>query len=336
MFDDIPKFADGLVVNDCPRLTPEKRAEQSAACAGASPITEYVWRSDDQPPTLKWDGAFEDLIDRRIDLIDRLTKRGVCLLPWRILDALPGDRKRSSILNWFQGSVPSCAAHGGTHAMQDAMLLDIALGAPRIYDALNPIYPFYVAKGESLAGGLNLFDLARQLNNGGSFAVSDVGADNKSAPRDYRLFLEKARSRQAAIIYIEDNFVDKIFRACHAGFSVCFASNTIWNSAKIDQNGVKTMDRKTFGGHAQSKVGYRVTGGVEYVYNRNSHGKIYGSSDEGEPQEGAWNTRRHVEEEARTMPDYGFPFVVLCENPLASEPVMMNAFAATFPAAWKA
>lgn len=331
-----PRLKNGLIVDDCVPLSEERRAAQARAVAGAVSINEYQWREDDDPPpVIKWDGYFEELIEKRIHLIDRITARGGCLLPWRILEALPDSRVKSRALNWYQGPNPSCAGHGGTHAAQDATLIDIALGAPRAYDALNPIYPYYIKRGENMFGGLNLYDLAEQMNEGGQYPVSVVGDDNISAPRNWRKFSDTAKKYQCAIIFIENDFVNKIFRACHAGFPVAFASNTIWDRSTTDENGIKVMRAWTSGGHAQEKSCYRIVNGTEYVFNRNSHGRIYGKSAEGEPEEGAWNTRAHVEREAETMAPYGFPFITLNENPAVVDAGIINDFKVEFPANWK-
>ena len=76
--------------------------------------------------------------------------------------------------------------HGAMHSAQASILVDIAFGAPRRYDALNPIYPFFVARGGNLAGGLDLAETAEQLNRGGAYPASEVGEDNTSAPRNWR------------------------------------------------------------------------------------------------------------------------------------------------------
>ena len=205
--------------------------------------------------------------------------------------------------------------HGAMHSAQASMLVDIAMGAPRRYDALNPIYPFYIARGGNLGGGLDLAETADQLNRGGAYAASEVGEDNTSAPRDWRMYRAGAAQRQAAIIYIEDNFVEKIFRAARAGFHVTFGSGVYYNKSKTDRNGVKVLYSEGYGGHAQSLGSWREVGGTEYVFLTNSWGDAYGSSGEGETASGGWLDKDGVAVLARSMPNYGAPFIALYENP---------------------
>ena len=343
----------------CNPISAKNRELQKARIAGASSFTTHAWREDAQPGTFAWDSAFEEILDRRTRLADRYRDAGISLYPWDILKRLPAKRKLSERIYWNQGSIPSCSMHGAMHSAQASMLVDIAFGAPRRYDALNPIYPFYIARGGNLGGGLDLAETADQLNRGGAYAASEVGEDNTSAPRDWRMYRAGAAQRQAAIIYIEDpepglamigsqpaavapadatakpgaencprgsrpganiaraasHLVEKIFRSARAGFHVTFGSGVYYNKSKTDRNGVKVLYSEGYGGHAQSIGSWREVGGTEYVFLTNSWGDAYGSSKEGEPANGGWLDKDALAVLARSMPNYGAPFIALYENP---------------------
>lgn len=303
----------------CNPISAKNRELQKARIAGASSFTTHAWRADGQPGTFAWDSAFEEILDRRTRLADRYRDAGISLYPWDILKRLPAGWKKSERFYWNQGSIPSCSMHGAMHSAQASMLVDIAFGAPRRYDALNPIYPFYIARGGNLGGGLDLAETADQLNRGGAYAASLVGEDNTSAPRDWRMYRASATERQASIVYIEDNFVEKIFRAARAGFHVTFGSGVYYNKSKTDRNGVKVLYSEGYGGHAQSLGSWREVGGTEYVFLTNSWGDVYGSSKEGEPANGGWLDKDGVAVLARSMPNYGAPFIALYENPAKAD-----------------
>ena len=317
----------------CLPVTPKHRELQAARIAGASSFTTRAWRADGEPETYAWDSAFEKILDRRTRLADRYRDAGISLYPWEILKRLPASRKLTDRFYWNQGSVPSCSMHGAMHSAQASMLVDIAFGAPRRYDALNPIYPFFIARGGNLAGGLDLAETAEQLNRGGAYPASEVGEDNTSAPRDWRRFRDCAQQRQAAVIYVEDDLVEKIFRACRAAFHVTFGSGVYYNKAKLDRNGVKVLCSEGYGGHAQSLGSWREVNGTEYVFLTNSWGDAYAIDDQREerprgesrgahtdagtscPASGGWLDKDALAVLARSMPNYGAPFIALYENP---------------------
>lgn len=320
----------------CNPISAENRRRQAARIAGAVSFTTRVWREDGEPGTFAWDGAFEDVLDRRTKLTDAYRDAGICLFPWRIFDALPAGRILTRRIYWNQGSVPSCSMHGAMHSAEASILTDIALGAPRRYDALNPIYPFYIARGYNLAGGLDLAETADQLNRFGAYPASETGEDNTSAPRDWRRFADLALQRQAAVIYLEGELVEKIFRAARAGFHVTFGSGVYYNSARTDENGVKVLHSVGYGGHAQSLGSWRKVRGTEYVYLTNSWGDAYGSSEEGEPACGGWLDADALSVLARSMANYGAPFIALYENPAASQPEsVLDNLKPAFPPNWK-
>ncbi len=319
------------IFNDCPPISAAERAKVAAAIAGADSFTEYTWSKDGQPPIISWDSAFDRLIEKRTALLSDLTKRGYCPYPWAILAALPARRRLSDFFYWNQGSLPSCSMHAASHAAQGAVLTDMFLGAPLVYDALNPIYPFYRARGGNFYGGLSIYETAEYVNRTGYNAVSEVGADNTHAPRDADRHLDESARRQAAIVYLEDDWTDRIFRAAAAGFHVVFGSYTIYTSSRIDANGVKTGHKTTRGGHAQSFGSWRRIAGEEYVFITNSHGEIYSRTSEGDPPNGCWLTRGQVEEVADSFDVFGPPFIVLPENPDQTEPSLITDFNPVFP-----
>ena len=320
----------------CSPISPKNRELQKARIAAAASFTQHVWRADGQPGTFAWDTAFEEILDRRTRLADRYRDAGICLFPWQILKSIPAKRKLTERFYWNQGSVPSCSMHGAMHSAQASILVDIAMGAPRRYDALNPIYPFYIARGENLGGGLDLADTANQLNEGGAYAASLVGENNTSAPRDWRSYRDAAAERQASIVYLEGDLVEKIFRACRAAFHVTFGSGIYYNAAREDGNGIKVLHSTGHGGHAQSLGSWRRCQGKEYVFLTNSWGDTYGSSGEGEPASGGWVDKDALAVLARSMASYGAPFIALYENPdRAPEARILEDWTIPFPEGWK-
>ena len=277
-------------------------------------------------PIIKWDAAFDKWLDRRIELADSYREKGLCLLPWEIFKALPSGRKRSNILNWNQGSRPSCAMHGAVHAYQNATLISMALGSPLYYESLNPIYSFYLARGGNLNGGLDLVTTATWCNKNGMYPSRYVGEDNQNIKSGYKDFEEEARKWQSGIVFIEDNLEERIIRACHGLCCVNFGAGHLYSTAKIDKNGIKVMDGLIPGGHAQSLVGYRRVGSEEYIWNDNSHGNGYGQTKEGEPKWGAWLDRRRLTNYCSDMLNYGKPYIVFVEGEFDKEVRLYNDF----------
>lgn len=323
------------IFNDCPPITEVERQAVASAITNADSFTEFTWSRDEQPPIISWDLAFERLIEKRTAIISDLTKKGYCPYPWAILNALPSRRRLADFFYWNQGNLPSCSMHATSHAVQGAILTEMFLGAPLVYDALNPIYPFYLARGGNLSGGLSIYETAETVNKTGLNAVSEVGADNTHAPRDARQHAEESARRQSAVVYIEDDYTDRLFRAAAAGFHVVFGSYRIYTSSRIDENGVKVGYRTTRGGHAQSFGSWRRTGGEEYIFITNSHGEIYRETNEGDPPNGCWLTRDQVEEVASSFDVFGPPFIVLPENPDQTSPSLIIDFDSKFPKGWK-
>lgn len=310
----------------CLPLTPKQHRAQEAAAAGAVSLPDYTWRDHGEMPVIKWDGAFEARLSARIVLASAYEDAGLGLWPWEIFRALPPDARRSDILSWDQGAIPSCSMHAAAHAYQCATLYAIALGAPLYYEAVNPIYPFYGARGGNLAGGLDLWTAADWINKKGFLPASLAGEDNRSVSRENLERMDQGKNWQGAIVLIEDDFAERIFRACRALCAVSFGSGRLYTSARTDANGVKVMDGLSYGGHAQAFAGWRRTGGKEYVFNWNSHGNIYGQTGEGEPASGAWVSMEQMRVYCRDMENYGLPYIVFPEGDFRRGASLTNDF----------
>lgn len=285
---------------------------------------DYAWAAYDSMPSLRWSSDFEDVLAEKNELREKYEHAGYSLLPWKIFAALPHDRMKSSILCWNQGNRPSCSMHGAAHAFQAAELISIALGAPIRYDAVNPIYNFWLGRGGNYAGGLDLLTVADEINVRGMFPVSQVGEDNISVTKEGLAKEEEAKKHQAGLVSIEDDFIEKILLVCRGLGAVCFGSGVYPTAAARDGNGLRVMSSFGRGGHAQAFFGYQKIGSEEYVWNQNSHGDRYGSTPN-EPASGAWVTRRELEKYCRDMAAYGYPLAVYAEGePIAD--VLANTF----------
>lgn len=317
---------NSFCLNGCLPLNNEQRGRLVTAAANAVSMPDYLWREEGEMPVLKWDQHFDEWLDHRIALADLYRDRGYSLLPWSVFDALPDTAKHSQIFAWNQGTVPSCSMHGAAHAYQTAMLTAIALGAPLFYEAMNPIYSFYGARNGNLNGGLDLWTAADWINRNGMIPASIAGEDNQSVRQENLKFLDRGKKWQAGIVLIEDQFEEKIVRACRGLCSVSFGSGRLFMSSYTDRNGVKVMDGIRQGGHAQCLTGYRKIGNSDYLFNVNSYGNIYGVSDEGEPACGAWLGREQLRVYTEDMAVYGFPYLVFCEGEFRREPSLTNEF----------
>lgn len=294
-------------------LTDERKKLQAAKLAAAPSYNiEYAWADYAEMPSLRWSSDFEDLLAQRSEMREKYELAGYSLLPWRLFDALPHDRKKSNILTWDQGNRPSCSMHAAAHAYQASELITIALGAPVLYDAVNPIYNFYLGRGGNYNGGLDLLTVADEINGRGMFAVSDVGEDNISVNGAGLEKEQDAKNHQAGIVSIEDDLEENIIRVCMGLGAVCFGSGIYATGATKDNNGIRVMTSFSRGGHAQAFFGYRMVGGTEYIWNQNSHGDRYGKTPN-EPESGAWITRRQLEMYCRDMSNYGYPLAVFAE-----------------------
>ena len=310
----------------CLPLTARRRAALEKAADTAVSMPEYLWDRQSDMPVIKWDAQFEKWLGRRIELADRYASIGFCLFPWEIYRALPPNARRGTVFAWDQGPLPSCSMHSAAHAYQCALLTSIALGAPLYYESFNPIYPFYAARGGSLSGGLDLWTAADWVNRSGLVPVTAVGSDNLHVGAEQLGRLGDGKKWQAAIVLIEDNFAEKILRACRAFCAVSFGSGTYFTRSRTDTRGVKVMAGPASGGHAQCFAGWRRLGGVEYIFNLNSHGGRYPASAEGEPDTGAWVTEEHLRLYARDMDRYGYPYIIFGEGEFRRPSALSNEF----------
>jgi len=330
-----PLMQEGMLLNGCVPITTEQKKIQRKLADHAVSLPEYSWREQGEMPFVKWDDAFEKWIDRRIDLYDKYAKAGLSLLPWDIFKQLPNKRKNSAIYAWNQGPIPSCSHHADAHSYQNSMLISIALGAPLRYEAINPIVGFWLANGKTLGRGQDLLTMSKWVNREGHYVASLIGDNNQSVPQGWENYREDCKKWQSGIVYLEDNLVEKIFRACHAGMCVTFGSGTIYNGASTNKDGIKVMSRTTFGGHAQSLGAYRKYKGVEYIFLFNSHGDIYGQSDEDEPANGAWITKDLLSGLTNSMTTYGLPYLTFIEGEITEKPKLYNEFEIKFNKNWK-
>lgn len=316
-------------------LSKQSRDDQEKLKASASPYASrgsaspwYEWTKNGDMSIATWDSTFDKQLAKWADLRAKYKSRGLNLDPWNIFKVIPKKQKKSDSLFWNQGNRPSCAAHGSAHAYECATIMAIALGAPLIYDAVNPIYSFYLARGGNYNGGVDLITMYREVNSNGFYPVSVAGTDNITI-KDSILNQQKeeAKKHQAGIIPIEgrpDELVDKIFRACRGLCSICFGSGIFYSSATKDSNGVKVMTSRQSGGHAQAFTAWKEVNGTEYIFNINSHGPNY--TGDSSPDFGAWITKDILATYAKDMSQYGDPWVVFPEGETIKNDSFVNTF----------
>lgn len=330
-----PMIEDGLVLNGCLPMTGKSSALLEATKKKSVSIQDAVWADNGQPPIIKWDAAFEKWLNQRVKEADLYREAGICTFPWQVLKSLPKYRKSSEILAWNQGSIPSCSLHGATHGAQCTILSEMVRGASTIYDAFNPIIPFYIARGYNLSGGLDLVTTAKSVNEGGMYSVTDVGDDNTKVPTNWERFKANAKRHQVALCFIEGNLVENILKCARADLYVTFGSNTIFTGS-VNKGGVKILSGRSYGGHAQCFGCWRKVGKAQFVFDFNSHGNRYGVSDEGELASGAWTTEDQLEEFVSSMTRYGDPYVnVSVEAVRTKEISFKNDFKVPFPKKFK-
>ncbi len=332
-----PELCNGVCVNGCLPQDESSKAVQDRLLASAVSV-EYDWQFESSMKVVKWDTAFDTWIDKRIELTDAYAERGICLLPWRILECLPSDDKTSDRLFWSQGGIGSCMSHSNTFAFQCATLIEMAMGAPLKYHSFNPIVPFWLSKGGSLSGGQTVSEMSDYTNRNGSYSEEWVGTDNQDIPDNYAEYKTKAKSFQNGLCFLEETdpekIAEQIIRACHAGLAWSFGNTHAVSGAKTDRNGVKIAVLGGSWAHATSFSSYRKVGTTEYVFWQNSHGKIYDQSDEGEPADGAWMPYDSLCRFCRSISDYGYPYVHFVEGEITDRRQLNPAFKPTFPANW--
>lgn len=299
-------------------------------------LPQYLWKNNCDMPILKWDALFDRWLDKRIELAEKYRKKNLCLLPWEIYKSLSVNTRLGQPYAWNQGSLPSCSMHAAVHAYQASLLTAIALGSPLLYQSFNPIYPFYIAKGGSLIGGLDIFTTAENANEKGFYPVSLVGTNNSTVDSEkIRQFDTAALRYQSGIVFIDGDYEKKIVKACRALCSVTFGSGRFFTGARQDSNGVKIMTGVSYGGHAQCFTGWREVDGEQYIFNQNSWGDTYGQSEEGEPASGAWLGEEQRAVYWRDIENYGCPYLVFVEGELRRDSALYNEFALPkYPETW--
>lgn len=331
-----PTLVNGCCIDGCLPLSEQQREKQGKALENAVTLPEYAWQDKGEMPIIKWDAEFDKWLERRIKLADKYAEKRLSLYPWDLNKVIPEKSRKSPIFNWNQGSRPSCAMHGAAHAFQSATLIAMGLGSPLYYEALNPIYSFFLARGGNLQGGLDLFTTAEWVNKHGMYPASLVGDDNININNSFRKYEADAKKWQSGIVFIEDKFEERILKACHALCAINFGAGRLFTASKIDRNGIKVMDQVISGGHAQCMVGYRRVGNEEYVFNINSHGDSYGQSAEGEPKYGAWLGHEQRQVYCKDIGQFGNPYIVFVEGEFDEEPRLYNDFELpSLPDCWK-
>ena len=306
-----PLLLNGCCINGCSEITDAGRAKLAAAKDSAVPL-DLLWNNRGEMPVIRWDRELLDWINARAEFLDALRAQGKPTAFWAAFDALPARDRKSDILTWNQGSIPSCCLTATSHAIQAATLIASLLGAPVRYDAVNPIYAHYVSLGGVMSSGQDCFSAGSFINEKGTYPVSAVGGNNISTPRDCGRFTETAAENRVAVAYIPDPDPDTVILLARAGLPFVFGSSQFYTSARRDRNGIAAGDRTTYGAHAEmGGAAYVRKGGDEYAYCQNSHGDVYTTDETGHTQSGYWLTRDGWELMTRTMTRYGDPFVVL-------------------------
>jgi len=269
-------------------------------------------------PILQWNENLESMFGAESKKVKALWDRGGCNLPWESLRQLGDASIKSQRLYFSQGNVPNCMGCADAFAGHSAILSRMAMGDNRIYTSFNPMVTWAITKGGSTRGGQTVSEQAKGANEYGHFPESLVGSYKQKMPVNWRNYIEDALDYQWSLAFLPGRNVadlaDQIIAVCKGGFAVAFANSTAVNGATTDSNGVKIARIAGSWAHATSFTSYRVVNGTEYIFWVNSHGPIYGSSEEGEPADGCWMTRSQVETMCKTSFHYGAPYAVIPES----------------------
>jgi len=330
-----PIIENNVCVNGClPATDNDFELCESLEVSGRSIDFGTVWEQGEMP-IVQYDAAFIEFLNSRKKLLDEI--RGIgkqCLLPWMVLRALPNEWKWSNRLYFSQGRLPSCMGHADAFAAHSTTLVNIGLGHGIVYESFNPLVTWASTKKDSLRGGQSVSEMAKGANKTGHFPESLVGKNNQTLP-NYKPFLDTAKRYQAALAFIPGtgkDLANEIVACCAAGLSVALGNSTAVNGAKYDKNGVKVATLRGSWAHATHFTAYRVVNGTEYIGWINSHGSIYGVSDEGEPADMCWMDRVTLEKFVATASGYGKPYAVMPESIQNPNPPRI---AIPYPKTWR-
>lgn len=330
MSDKFPCFG-------CLPTTPLAAERRRVQDENAVPVS-YLWEKCGAMPIIRWDTDLEGWLDRRADEADELRERGVCTLPWVVLQSLPKERKRSDALYFSQGPVNSCMAHSDAFAFHSTLLSAlIAKGAPLDYRPVNPFCGYWKASPGDW-GGRTVTDMAATSNEYGHLPIDLVGDDNTSLPTGFKEYAEEAANFQSGISYLAgsgDQLVENIVRCCRADMAVSFGNSTAVRSSKIDKNGVNVAVLGGYWAHATSFCGYRKVGKTVYLFWVNSHGPIYGGSTEGDPADGCWMDLDTAARFCGSIGRYGAPYLHFVEGSIRSDWTLRPTLRLDFPNGFK-
>ena len=289
-----------------------------------------VWEKGDMP-VLKFNDAFIEWRAFEMGAMDALRENGYCTLPWEVLKHIGGKT-----LYYSQKNLPSCMGHADTFAWHSTLLTEIGRGSPLVYSPLNALFTWCWTKGGSTRGGQTVSVMAEGANRIGHFPIELVGDNNLSYnATKAKAEQSEAAKYQSAIMFLPfkgNELADQIIKTCRAGLSVAFGNSTAVSGSTKDSNGVKVAVIRGSWAHATHFTGYREVNGIPYIFWVNSHGSIYGVSDEGEPADGCWMTRKQVEQMASTMSQYGAPYLVIPESRWIKYDSIVPAAKIPFPA----
>ena len=331
-----PRYEDGRIVNGCLEADDYDEAIVEELLSSSVSIST-AWSMGDMP-VVKWDADFELWLRKQQVIHDTLrNERTQCTLPWQVLKHLPEPCRKGDALYYSQGAVPSCMGHAHAFAQHNSMLTQIALGAPLVYDPFNAIVAWAISKGGSTRGGQSPGPMAKSGNQYGNFPISVVGADSTRLP-SYKQHAEIAQQYQSGIAFIpgkNEELARNIMACCRSGLGVACGNSTAVRGATTDGNGVKVAVLGGLWAHATGFTNCRTVKNTEYVFWVNSHGKRYGSSDEGEPADGAWMPLPTLVKFCTTMTIYGQPYAILPESPVVTDNTLGLELRIPFPANWK-
>ena len=312
MADFRPELLHGCCINGCAEIDQAGRARLAAAKENAVPL-DLLWNETGEMPVIRWDADLLDWIGARAEFLDAARRRGRNADFWTAFDLLPDRDKKSKVLCWNQGSIPSCCLTATSHAVQAATLIASLLGAPVRYDAVNPIYAHFVSLGGRLNSGQDCFSAASFIHDNGVYPVSAVGDNNLYTPTDYRQFADTAKANRVAVAFVPDPDPETVFLLARAGLPFVFGSAQFCTAADIDRNGLAAGRAWTSGAHAEmGGAAYRrAADGTEYAYVQNSHGDGYTRDATGHTPSGYWLDADGWDRLCQTMTRYGDPFLVL-------------------------